>query len=105
MVQAANLRERDDPTGFRALDWPWLRGVLVQSEMRSALVVIPDEGTEIIAKTAFIGDDDVIQACTTGRADHTFRCRQWGCRAPATQVGARASFPIGRDLFSRGRGS
>lgn len=56
MVQAANVRERDDPTGFRALDWPWLRGVLVQSELRSALVVIADEATEIIARTAFTED-------------------------------------------------
>jgi hypothetical protein len=35
MVQAANRRERDDATGFRSLHRPWLRSVLVQSEMRS----------------------------------------------------------------------
>jgi hypothetical protein len=60
MVQAANLRERDDPTGSRALDWPWLWGVLVQAEMRSALVVIVQEATEIVAKTAFTEDEDCI---------------------------------------------
>jgi hypothetical protein len=48
MVQAAHLRERDDQTGFRALDWPWLWGVLVQAEMRSALVVQVDNATPIV---------------------------------------------------------
>ena len=72
MVQATNLREHDDPTGFGALDWPWLRGVLVESEVRSALVVITHEATEMVAKTAFTEDDDVIQAFTADRADDAF---------------------------------
>jgi hypothetical protein len=59
MVQAAHFWERDDPTGFRALHWPRLRGVLVQSEMRSTLVMIVHEATEVVAKAAFTGDDDV----------------------------------------------
>ena len=72
MVQAANLWERDDPPGFRSLDWPWLRGVLVQSEMRSTLVIIVHETTEVVAKAAFTGDDHVIQAFPADRADHAF---------------------------------
>jgi hypothetical protein len=72
MVQAPNLWERDDPPGFRSLDWPWLRGVLVQSEMRSTLVIIVHEATEVVAKAAFTGDDHVIQAFPADRADHAF---------------------------------
>ena len=72
MVQAANRWERDDPPGVRALDWPWLRRVLVQSEMRSALVIIVDEATEVMAKAVFSGDDHVIEAFAADRADHTF---------------------------------
>jgi hypothetical protein len=43
MVQAANLGEDDDPTGFRSLDGPWLRGIPVQAQMRSALVKVVHE--------------------------------------------------------------
>ena len=64
VVQAANLCERNDPTGFRSLDRPWLRGILVQSEMRSTVVVIVHEATEVVAKATFSGDDHVIQAFT-----------------------------------------
>ena len=85
--------------------WPWLRGVLVQSEMPSALVVIADEATEIIAKTAFTGDDDVIQAVTTDRADHTFSMSPVGLSGTGKAGGRARAFPTGRDLFSRGRGS
>jgi hypothetical protein len=72
MVQAANLCERNHPTGFRSLDRPWLRGVLVQSEMRSTVVVIVHEATEVVAKAAFSEHDHVIQAFTADRADHAF---------------------------------
>ena len=72
MVQTANLGERDDPTGFRALHWPWLRGVLVQSEMRSTLVIVGHEASEVVAKAGFTEDDHVVQAFTPDRADHTF---------------------------------
>ena len=48
MVQAAHFWERDDPTGYRALYRPWLRGVLVQSEMRSTLVIVVHEATQVV---------------------------------------------------------
>ncbi len=70
MVQAANLWERDDATGFRSLHRPWLGSVLVQSEMRSALVIIVHEATEVVAEAVFTGDDHVIEAFTADRADH-----------------------------------
>ena len=85
MVHAANLWECNDATGFRSLHRPWLRSVLVQSEMRSALVIIVHEATEVVAETVFTGDDHVIEAFTADRADHAFdvgalpgraRCRQ-----------------------------
>ena len=72
MVQAANLWECNDATGFRSLHRPRLRGVLVQSEMRSALVIIVHDATEVVAETVFSGDDQVIEAFAADRADHAF---------------------------------
>jgi hypothetical protein len=48
VVQAADLRKRDDPTGFRSLHWPRLWRILLQSEVRSALVIEVDNPTHII---------------------------------------------------------
>ena len=72
MVQAANFGEREDPVDIRAMDRPWLRGVFVQSEMRSAPVIVVRETTEVVAKPAFTAHDHVVQAFTTDRADHAF---------------------------------
>jgi TPP-dependent pyruvate/acetoin dehydrogenase alpha subunit len=62
MVQAANLRKRDNPTDFRSLDGPRLRRILVQSQVRPALVIIGHEATEVAAQVALSGNDHVIQA-------------------------------------------
>ena len=70
MVQPANLWERDDATCFRSLHRPWFRSVLVQSEMRAALVIIVHEATEVVTETVFTGDDHVIEAFTADGADH-----------------------------------
>ena len=59
MVQAANFGKRDDPTAVRAMDRSRLRGVLVQSEMRSALEIVIHEATEVVTKAAFTADDHV----------------------------------------------
>ena len=72
MVQAANFGERDNPADVRGMDRPWFRGVFVQSEMRSAPVIVVHEATEVVAKASFTAHDHVIQAFTTDRADHAF---------------------------------
>jgi hypothetical protein len=72
MVQAANFGERDDPADVRAMDRPWFRGVFVESEMRSAPVIVVYEATEVVAKTSFTAHHHVIQAFTTDGADHAF---------------------------------
>lgn len=71
MVQAAHLRKRDDPTGFRSLDWPGLRRIFVQSEVRPALVIIGHETSEVAEQVAFGRDDHVVEAFAADRAYHT----------------------------------
>jgi hypothetical protein len=63
MVQAAYLRKRDDPTGFQSLDWSRFRRILLQSKVRSALVIIGRETRKVAAQAAFRQDDDMIDRC------------------------------------------
>src|SRR5438132_567751 len=48
MVQAADLRKRDNPTDVRSLNWARLRRILLQSEVRSAVVIQVDNATPIV---------------------------------------------------------
>ena len=72
MVQAAHFGKRDNPTDIRAMDRSWLRGVLVQAEMRSAPVIVIHEAAEVVAKVLFTAHDHVIQAFTADGADLAF---------------------------------
>lgn len=76
-TQSAAHRQRPDavqhrgPAGrnranVRPMDRPWLRGVFVQSEMRSALVIVVHEATEVVVKAAFTADDHVISSRAAG---------------------------------------
>jgi len=84
MVQAAHRRTRDDLASFRPLHWPRLGGILLQPEVRSALVIVGDEGIQVAAQVAFGDDDHVIQAFAPDRADYAFDVRalpgRAGCR-------------------------
>lgn len=62
MVQASSHRKCDDPTSFESLHWPWLRGILVQSKVRSALVIVRHEENGVATQAALGDDDHVIQA-------------------------------------------
>ena len=57
MVQAAHLRKRDDAASLRSLHWPRHRRILLQSEVRSALVIVGDEGFQVTAQRAFVDND------------------------------------------------
>ena len=72
MMQAAHLRKRDNPTDVRSLNWSRLRRILLQSEVRSAVVIVGEESNEVAAQAAFRQDDHVIEAFASDRADHAF---------------------------------
>jgi hypothetical protein len=85
VMEAANLRDRNDPSGLRCLDSAWFRAVLLQCQMGPGPMIITAECLQMVVQAAFIEDNDVIQAFATNGADEPFdiralpwrsRCRQ-----------------------------
>jgi hypothetical protein len=69
MVQAANFRERDNPTDVRAMDRPWLRRVLGQCEMWPRSQVVRDAVGEDALEPGDTEYDHGIEALTSDRAN------------------------------------
>jgi hypothetical protein len=61
-MQAAQLRDGDDPRGFRRLNWPRLWCVFVQSQVRSGPVIIVQKTLKMSMQAAFVEHDQVIQS-------------------------------------------
>jgi Tfp pilus assembly protein PilW len=74
-MQATHLGKDDDGTVRRALDWARLGRILVQSKMCPALMVVGHETTEVMAQASLTGDQYVVQALASDRADHAFDVR------------------------------
>jgi hypothetical protein len=69
MVQAADLREGDNGACGGWLYEPRLGAILVQREMRPAVVVILKVLGQHMAQVTLIEDDDVIETFAADRAD------------------------------------
>ena len=61
MMQSANLGERHDLALFRWLHPPRLRGILVQTQMCSAGVVVREITFKHAVQVSLVQHDDVIQ--------------------------------------------
>jgi len=55
------------------LDRPMARRILIQGQMRSEFVVIPDVGGKDLTQMGVAEDDDVIEAFPPDRADQSLR--------------------------------
>ena len=80
MMQTAHLRKRDDSASCWSLHWPRHGRIFPQPEMRSASVIVGDEGIPVAAQGPFVDNDHMIQAFAPDRADHAFNVRAPGVR-------------------------
>ena len=69
MVQATDLRERDNFAGSGWMYRAALRTILVEREMCSRLVVIVKVRREHTAQVTLVEDDDVIETFAANRAN------------------------------------
>ena len=70
MVKSAEDWSRDDLA--EPLDWPMVRRILFQGQMRSEFVVIARVGRKNPAQMGFAEDHEVIEAFPANRADQPF---------------------------------
>jgi hypothetical protein len=70
MMEAADLRERDNLAGSGRVYRSALRTILGEREMRSRFVVILKVGRQHTAQVTLSEDDDVIEAFAAHRANN-----------------------------------
>ena len=69
MMQAADLRDRDDLPDPARHDRAWVGAILVERKMRACSMVVVDVARQDAAQMARIEDDEVIQTLAANRAD------------------------------------
>jgi hypothetical protein len=72
MVQATDLRERDNLAGSGWMYRAALGTIFAERKVRSRLVVILNVGRQYAAQVTLIEDDDVIETLAADRADDAF---------------------------------
>jgi hypothetical protein len=72
MMEAADHGRLDDATPVGMLHRSWLRGVLVEGEVCSGVVVIEEVATEQATQMILIQDDDGIEAVAAQGPDEAF---------------------------------
>ena len=70
VVQPAHFRDGDDGSDGCLSDWPAIRRVLFQPEVRPAAVIVVKVRREDAPKMPLVHDDDVIETLPSDRADH-----------------------------------
>ena len=75
VVQTADFRHGDDGSDGCLSDRSSIRGVLFESEMRSAAVIVAKVRREDAPKMRLVQDDDVIETLPPDRADHALDVR------------------------------
>jgi hypothetical protein len=68
MVQATDFGDLDDPSR-RELDWPGVRRILVEREVRPTLMIIVEVGCQDAAQVRVAEDENVIQTLAPDRTD------------------------------------
>ena len=97
MMQSADLRNRNDSSGFGKLDRPRVRRVLLQSQVCSGSVIVVQELSKMSVKTSFMEYDDVVQALAANGSDDPFDIRTLPRRA---RRGHDLFNPHGLDLMN-----
>jgi hypothetical protein len=64
VMQAADLRNRDNSTAIRQLDLSLDRRVPIQREMRSRVQIVVEVGSQDAKKVSFVDNDDVVETLT-----------------------------------------
>lgn len=72
MMKPADLRNRDDTPGFGILNGPRRRRVLLQPQVCPGSMIVGEEISKVPVKTAFVKDDDVVQALPANGSDDSF---------------------------------
>ncbi len=85
MMESADLRNRDDTSGFRRLNGASFRCVLEQSQMRSAPMIVGDKTLKVPVKASFVKYNYMVQALAADSPDH------------ALDIGARCQGDRGAD--------
>src|SRR5271170_4291352 len=101
MMEPTHLRNRDDRSRSWPLDRSGLRTVFLQSQVRSASMIVVDEVLKVSVQTALVEYDHVIQALASNGADHPFdvgRCQcdrgaESTCRMPMAFTWSTKSAP------------
>jgi hypothetical protein len=76
MMESADLRNRDDTSGFRRLDGASFRRVLEQSQMRSAPMIVGDKTLQVPVKASFVKYNYMVQALAADGPDHALDIRR-----------------------------
>ena len=75
VMETADFRTHDDGSDGCLRGRSAIGRVLLECEVRSALVIVPDAGREDARKMRLVQDDHVIEALAPDRADHAFHVR------------------------------
>jgi hypothetical protein len=71
MIKSAENRLSSEPT--EPLDWPMIRRILIQEQMRSEFVVVAGVDREDPAQVGLAEDDYMIEAFAADRGDQSLR--------------------------------
>ncbi len=71
MMQATDLGYGNNTSGVRTLNGPRFRRVFLQSQVRSAAMVIVDECAYVTPQTRFVEDDHVVQTLAADGPDNS----------------------------------
>jgi hypothetical protein len=74
-MQATDFGNREDRAEFRRVDWPSVRGVLVEREVSAGPVVVGEVRGQNAAQMPLAEDNDMVQALASHGADEPFRKR------------------------------
>jgi hypothetical protein len=73
MMQTSDLGNLHDRASIGELDWPDIRRILVEREMRSCMVIIREVAGQVVAEVSLVENEHVIQALAPDRTDEPFR--------------------------------
>ena len=75
VMQAADLRKRNDLPGVSRLHRPFVGSVLGERQMSAGAVVVVEVRREASMQMPFVQDNHVIEALSPDRSDHSFNER------------------------------
>src|SRR5262245_56425280 len=73
VMEATDFGNLHDPACLGELDWPDIRRILVEREVRASPVIVREIRGQDAAQMAFAENDDMLQALSPDRADEPLR--------------------------------